>query len=150
MGKSEDVSFVIFPAQTCNLGVIILLSLVITCWTGVLFFESTRPAAKFMGLIPQLDKVAHFGAFGILGLLVCFLSLALWPTASTIPLFSMPLLVVTLCGLTEEGIQMFVAGRMASIPDLLADMGGGVVAIQLTNLMRRYGKARAGSMRGNL
>jgi len=62
----------------------------------------------------------------------------------------MPLLVVTLCGVAEESIQMFVPGRMASIPDLLADMGGAIFAILLVNLMGCGGKARFGRMRGNL
>lgn len=52
----------------------------------------------------------------------------------------MPLLVVTLCGVIEESIQMFVPGRMASVPDLLADMGGAVFAIWLANLVLRQGK----------
>jgi len=54
----------------------------------------------------------------------------------------MPLLVVTLCGLLEECLQMFVACRVASIFDLLADLSGGIFAILVINRTRAtQGKA---------
>lgn len=134
MEKSTDSSTVMPPTQASDTWVTILLSLMTIGWIGILFIESTRPPAEFLGLIPQLDKLAHFGAFSILGLLVCGLSLKLRPKPS-IPLFSLPLLVVTLCGVLEECLQMFIPGRMASIPDLLADLGGAIFAILLANLI---------------
>jgi hypothetical protein len=141
VGKSEDASCAISLDQADNTRAIILLSLTATIWIGMLLLESTRPAADVLGLFPQIDKIAHFGAFSILGLLVCRLSLAIWPRPG-IALFSLPLLVVTLCGIIEEGIQMFVPGRMASIPDLLADVCGALFAILLTNLLQMHGKGR--------
>lgn len=132
---------VVSPAWANNTRAIILLSLTAIIWVGILFTESTRPAADALGLLPQIDKIAHFGAFSILGLLVCRLSLTIWPR-SGIALFFLPLLVVTLCGIIEEGIQMFVPGRMASIPDLLADVCGALFAILLTNLLQMHGKGR--------
>lgn len=122
---------------------IVLPALLAMGWIGILFLESTRPPAGFLGLIPQLDKVAHFGAFGILSFLVCSLSLKLKPRTS-IPVFSLPLLVVTLCGVTNEIIQMFVPGRVAGIPDVLADMAGAIFSILLVNRMGMGGKARSG------
>lgn len=139
--KDEDVSQDYRRISASNTRAIILLSLMIIGWIGILFTESTRPPAEFLGLVPQLDKVAHFGAFSVLGLLVCCLSLRLGPK-SRIPLFSLPLLVVMLCGLLEECLQMFVPGRMASIPDLLADMGGAIFAILLVNRMGKSGMVR--------
>ncbi len=121
--------------STKNTGVILLLSLMMIRWIGILIYESTQPSAKFLGLIPQLDKAAHFGAFCILGLLICGLSLTLRPKPR-LPIFSIPLVVVTLCGFFEECIQMFVPGRVASIFDVLADMCGGIFAILLINRIR--------------
>ncbi len=103
-------------------------------WLAIIYVESTQPPANFLGLIPQLDKAAHFGAFAILGLLLCWLSLKLRPQPS-IPLFSMPLLAVILCGVAEESLQMFVPNRTASIPDLLADICGAIFAILLANFL---------------
>jgi VanZ family protein len=40
-----------------------------------------------------------------------------------------------MCGVFEESIQMFVLGRIASIPDLLTDMAGAIFAILLINLV---------------
>lgn len=120
----------------------------ITGWIGILFLEATRQPAEIMGLFPQIDKVAHFGAFSILGLLMCGLSSRLRPQ-NNIPLFSLPLLGVTLCGVTEEIIQMFIPGRMASVPDLIADMGGALFAIWLTNFARARGWMRAGRVKEN-
>lgn len=128
----EDVSQDCRRTSSSKNRSIILLSLMIIGWIGILFTESTRPPAEFLRMIPQLDKVAHFGAFFILGLLVCSLSLKL-RLKSSIPLFTLSLLVVTLCGVLEECLQMLVPGRTASIPDLLADTGGGIFAILLAN-----------------
>jgi len=118
---------------------IFLLSLLLIGWIGILFVESARPPAAFLGLVPHFDKVAHFGAFSILGMLACGLSLELHPKPR-IPIFSMPLLVVTLCGVLEECLQMVAPGRVASILDLLADMSGGIVAIVLVNRLRIFRK----------
>lgn len=124
-----------------NTKAIIILNLMIIIWIGILFIEATRQPIAILGQISQLDKVAHFAAFSILGILVCGLSLKLWPKFS-IAQFFMPLLVVTLCGALEECIQMFVPGRMASFPDLLADIGGALFAILLVSLLRMWGKGR--------
>ncbi|HIJ91194.1 MAG: VanZ family protein [Desulfobulbaceae bacterium] len=131
-----------------NTRAIILLSFMIIGWVGILFAESTRPPAEVVGLIPQLDKVAHFAAFSVLGLLVCGLSLKVRPRPS-IPLFSLPLLVVSLCGVLEECLQLFVPGRMASIPDLLADMAGAIFAILLVNRIWKCGKVRSWGVIGS-
>lgn len=123
------------PTPANNARVVFLLGLLLVCWIGLLFIESTRSPSEFIGLIPHIDKAAHFGAFSILGLLVCGLSLTL-NHKPHIPIFSMPLLVVTLCGAFEECLQMFVPGRVASHWDLLADMSGGIFAILLINRIR--------------
>ncbi len=128
-------TFVIAAIPANNARGIFLWSFMIIGWISILFIESTRPPAEFIGLIPHIDKAAHFGAFCVLGLLVCGLSLKLRPTPR-IPIFSIPLAVVTLCGVLEESLQMFVPGRVASILDLLADMSGAIFAILLINRIR--------------
>jgi len=123
---------------------VFLLSLLLISWIGILFVESARPPAEFQGLIPHLDKAAHFGAFSILGMLACGLSLKLNPKPR-IPIFSMPLAGATLCGALEECLQIFVPGRVASILDLLADISGAIFAILLINRIRATGRKALGS-----
>jgi VanZ family protein len=110
----------------------ILLSLLIVGWIAALLIESSQPPLPILGKVQGLDKVAHFLAFSGLGLLVCSLSFKLSPKPS-IPLISIPLLIVTLFGIIEESYQMFVPGRAASLLDLLADICGAVCAIILAN-----------------
>jgi VanZ family protein len=108
------------------------LSLLIVGFFATLLVESSQPPLPLLGKWEGLDKVAHFLAFSVLGLLACALSFKLNPKLS-IPLFSMPFLIVTLSGVIEESYQMFVPGRAASILDLLADVLGAICAILIAN-----------------
>jgi len=110
----------------------ILLSLIIVGWIATLLIESSQPPLQILGEVQGLDKVAHFLAFSGLGLLICALSFKLSPRPA-IPLFSIPLLIVTLFGIIEESFQMLVPGRIASLMDLLADICGALFAIILAN-----------------
>jgi VanZ family protein len=109
-----------------------LLSLLIVGLIAGLLIESSQPPLALLGEVQGLDKVAHFTAFSALGLLACILSFKLG-TRPAIPLFSMPLLIVTLSGILEETYQMFVPGRAASILDLIADICGALFAIFVAN-----------------
>jgi VanZ family protein len=118
--------------STSNRKQTILLSLLIVGWITALLIESSQPPLPILGEVQGLDKVAHFLAFSGLGLLVCALSFKLTPNP-VIPLFSMPLLIVTLFGIIEESYQMLVPGRAASLLDLLADICGALFAIILAH-----------------
>jgi hypothetical protein len=129
------------PAAVNNTPIItLLLMLMIGGWIAILFIESSQPPAAFMAKVPGLDKIAHFLAFGILGLLICAVSFRLNPRP-TIPLFSLPLAVVALSGIIEESYQLFIPGRTASLPDLLADVCGAIFSIVLANRMARLSRA---------
>jgi VanZ family protein len=118
--------------QTSNHKPTLFLSLLIVGLILGLLIESSQPPLPLFVEVKGLDKAAHFLAFGIFGLLVC----GLWfniRTKPTIPLFSMPLLCVTLFGVIEESYQMFIPGRSASLLDLLADICGAACAIIIAN-----------------
>lgn len=110
----------------------IVLSLLIIGWIATLLIESSQPPLPILGEVQGLDKVAHFLAFSGLGLLVCAMSFKLSPRPA-IPLFSIPLLIVTLFGIIEESYQMHIPGRAADLLDLLADVCGALFAIILAN-----------------
>jgi VanZ family protein len=109
-----------------------LLSLLTAGFFTALLIESSQPPLPLLGELEGLDKLAHFLAFNVLGLLVFALSFKLNPKLS-IPFFSMPFLIVTLSGVIEESYQMFVPGRAASILDFLADVLGAMCAILIAN-----------------
>jgi VanZ family protein len=110
----------------------ILLYFLMVAFVAALLIESSQPPLPIFGEVEGLDKVAHFLAFSGLGVLACILSFRIRPTRA-IPLFSIPLLIVTLSGLIDESYQMFVPGRAASLLDLLADVCGALCAIIFVN-----------------
>ena len=114
----------------------ILLGLLIVGWIAALLIESSGPPLPILGEVQGLDKLAHFLAFSCLGLLVCALSFKLSPRPA-IPLFSIPLLIVTLFGIIEESYQMLIPGRASELLDLLADVCGALFAIILANRVAR-------------
>ncbi|MDD2801314.1 MAG: VanZ family protein [Methylobacter sp.] len=113
-----------------------ILALLIIGWISALFIESSQPPLLILGEIKGLDKVAHFLAFTVLGLLICALSFKLHPRP-TIQLFSMPLLIVIVIGILEESYQMLTPGRASELMDLLADACGALFAILLANGIAR-------------
>ena len=115
----------------------LLISLFILGWCGALLIESSQPPLPILGKVYGLDKVAHFLAFTVLGLMICTLSFKLSPRA-TLQLFSMPLLIVTLVGILEESYQMLIPGRNSDLLDLLADICGGLFAMILANVMAHF------------
>lgn len=91
-------------------------------WAALLFFLSSReslPAPR----LPHFDKVAHFGAYLVLGAL-----LALAADRSRLPLWVAILLGIAY-GASDEVHQMFVPGRTSSLGDLAADAAGVLVAV---------------------
>lgn len=114
----------------------LLLSLLIIGFVTALLIESSQPPLPILGEVQGLDKVAHFLAFSTLGALACALSFVL-SSKPTIPLLSMPLLIVTLSGIIEESYQMLIPGRAASLLDLLADICGALFAIIIANRIAR-------------
>ncbi|CAD6872628.1 hypothetical protein [Methylomonas fluvii] len=79
-----------------------------------------------MGQVSGLDKVAHFLAFGVLALLVFGASFNL-RLGRYLPGFLMPLLIVTIIGVTDELYQLSNPSRAFELLDLAADISGAIV-----------------------
>lgn len=90
-------------------------------WAVVLFALSSRPTLP-VGLGGGLDKVAHFGAFAVLGFL-----LARAAIASNLSIV-WPLLIGLVYAASDEIHQYFVPGRHPDPADWLADALGVTVA----------------------
>lgn len=112
-------------------------------WLGVIFGQShiagDMSEAESQGLLAYLvklfpfltenilRKLAHFGEFAILGLLLsqCLRS-AILP----------PLFAGLLCALCDETIQIFVEGRASMVKDVWIDFAGVTAAVLLTFILR--------------
>jgi len=83
---------------------------------GLIFFASTRSQVAAPG-IPHIDKVGHFGIYGLLATLICRLGrdwrAAVWA-----------LLLVSAYGVTDEWHQSFVPGRSCEVGDWVARYAG--------------------------
>ena len=90
-------------------------------WAAVIFSLSSQ--SRLPGPdVANIDKVAHFGAYGLLGVLLCFAA----------ERSRLPLLVAAAIGMaygaTDEIHQMFVPGRSPDVLDWCADAAGVLAA----------------------
>ena len=93
-------------------------------WAGVIFALSSRPRLPGPEL-PGFDKVAHFGAYALLGWLLAFAA-----ERSRLPL-AVAVALGLLYGASDEIHQMFVPGRSPDVLDWFADAAGVAAAIFL-------------------
>ena len=107
-------------------------------WAGVIFFLSSRPTLPVEPRFPHFDKVAHFGAYAVLGALLAFAA-----DRSRTPLAAAVLLGV-LYGASDEIHQMYVPGRSPDVLDWAADAAGVITACYLYTRWRSRRAALAG------
>lgn len=82
------------------------------------------------------DKIDHFGAFGLLGVLLYlnlyfqdkYKLLAEYPSIFT-------LMIASFYGMMDEIHQIFIPGRSAEFLDWLADFSGVLIAVLLTSFL---------------
>jgi VanZ family protein len=93
-------------------------------WAALLFFLSSRPSLPSPD-VAHFDKVAHFGAYLVLGGLLAF----------AVDRAGLPLVVAVVLGsaygASDEIHQMFVPGRTPSVADWVADTAGVLTAVLL-------------------
>lgn len=112
-------------------------------WLALIFRQSSMPAvqskaesggllsvvAKWLPFMTEhlLRKLAHFGEFGILGLLLsqCLRKNCAYPSLAGL-----------LCALSDETIQLFVQGRSSQVSDVWVDFSGVVCAVLFTFALR--------------
>lgn len=85
------------------------------------------------------DKVNHFGAYGILSVLL-FLNLKLQYKNEVIKKYAgtFTIIIASIYGMLDELHQIFVPGRSAEFWDWLADFAGSVVAVLILNFWYNY------------
>lgn len=90
---------------------------------GLIFAASHRSHIAAPG-IKYIDKIGHFGVYGLLATLLCRLGSG-WRAGWW------ALLAVSLYGVSDEWHQSFVPGRSTEVADWVADTAGGALAVGL-------------------
>jgi len=107
---------------------------------GIIFFLSNQPGDSLdLPDIPNVDKVLHAVAYGVLALTTLFAVPGHKYRANP---WRICLLVVLFCfmyGVSDEFHQSFVPNRMPSVLDLIADTMGAVVVVFVWFKMKKQG-----------
>ena len=90
-------------------------------WAALIFFLSSGPRDIPAPEVVGIDKVLHFGAYGVLGFLLARGRLS----------FALTALIGILYGASDEVHQMFVPGRSPSVFDWIADAAGVLAGVYL-------------------
>lgn len=90
---------------------------------AITIFNASGQSAVAAPDIVSIDKVGHFGVFGLLGVLI----------ARTQPLkrWWLGLVLASLYGITDEWRQSFTPGRSVEFADWIADTLGAALAVTL-------------------
>lgn len=135
-------------------------------WMAGIFYLSHQPTLNVPPLFENQDKVMHFGAYGLLGILllggmpmgrVGFVSqrglrdvegqTAVQAAGYSTRQIVLATLIASLYGISDEFHQSFVPGRSPDVLDWLADTSGALLAtLLLAQLSRSFPRAhRLGS-----
>lgn len=98
-------------------------------WAALIFYLSSRSSVPLPG-VEGADKVAHFGAYLVLGFFLAFGN-ARGPRLPSVA----PLLLGWLYGAADEIHQYFVPGRSVDIRDWVADALGVTAGLLLHSLL---------------
>lgn len=98
-------------------------------WAVFLYLQSASPdAGSFLRFFPAgADKVAHAGAYGVLGALLTVATGRPW----------LAVLISALFGVSDEFHQSFVPQRAADVYDVLADTIGATIGATFVALLSR-------------
>lgn len=107
-------------------------------WAGFILMLTSWPSSGLPSLAVGMDKVGHFGLYGVLGFLVGralrgrLLASALAGAALGIAAF----------GALDEWHQLFVPGRAASVWDWVADVAGTLVGLLSAHFLFSQARTR--------
>jgi VanZ family protein len=105
-------------------------------YLGLIFFTSSRPYFQPPGPeIGSIDKLAHFGEYFMLGLLL-FAAIGRSISPSKLGTFLFLFAVGASIGALDEMFQSYIPGRDMSIYDWIADAAGVSLSTGLTVYLR--------------
>ena len=98
-------------------------------WAGTIFVLSAQSSLPRLAPdISNFDKVEHFGAYGLLGVLVIY-ALRRSSTLTLSKTVLLAILLTSVYGASDELHQRFVPNRTCDVWDWTADTVGGIVGI---------------------
>ncbi len=109
------------------------LPLILYCL--LIYIQSANPSPKQIPSFPFVDKVLHFVAYGIMGILFyrAYQTLRIKDHMQMLILLSV--VSASLYGVSDEIHQSFVPFRNAEIADVVADFFGAVCGVYLYHLL---------------
>lgn len=110
----------------------------VLAWAALIFFVSSRPTLP-VPLGGGTDKIAHFGAYSVLGIALGHARVA---TGISLPVAAVAGIVY---GLVDELHQSTVPGRAAEVGDWVADSLGVIAGLLAHHLWRRARSGRSAS-----
>jgi VanZ family protein len=116
------------------------LPLIGYCW--LIYIQSSYPSPEELPSFEFSDKLLHFGAYAVMGILFyrAYQTLAVRRNIPLLMLISM--ISAALYGISDEIHQSFVPSRNGSISDVIADVFGAICGVYVYN---RWVMARGGA-----
>lgn len=108
---------------------------------GGIFIEALHGPTIDNRIIPNLDKMAHVAAFGLLAFLL-LRSMHTFGFSNGWRILLAVGLIITVMGVLDEWLQSMVPGRTASLGDGLSDIAGAGIAVMLSSIRGRKRKHR--------
>lgn len=105
-------------------------------YMGILFFVSAQSTLPQVPGAFGFDKLQHFLAYGVLGLLL--LRAVQMSKGWTLKTYGLALFFASLYGVSDEIHQKFVPGRSADPLDWMSDTLGAAIALMIFFLIRDY------------
>lgn len=101
----------------------------------LIFVQSSYPVTDSLPLFPHADKLAHTGAYALLGFLFYRAYLTTGIGKRAMALLILSVLSASAYGISDEIHQFFVPSRTADIMDVLADATGSVLGAVTAQLL---------------
>ncbi|MBR9988392.1 MAG: VanZ family protein [Gemmatimonadetes bacterium] len=105
-------------------------------WAATVWIAGGLQSTTSLPSVPGLDKVAHFGMYGVLG----FLLARGWLAADWRGTWLLPVLIALLLGMADELRQRSVPGRSAEVADWVADVAGAATGVFIAMRLARRGR----------
>ncbi len=114
----------ITQTETVNVRAAVICWLITAGYMGIIYFFSSRSGSDLPMLPKYFDKIVHACVYIVLAYLF---SVAFRKSGVRKYLFAAALMSATFYGITDEIHQLFVAGRDASVGDVIADLTGAFI-----------------------